>query len=216
MKGTLAVRAQPTAARIGAIILAGGRGSRMGGDIPKPLRMLAGRPLIAHVLDRLADLDPVVINAQDDGTFDAFGDGVAPDLRPGFEGPLAGIEAGLAWHAHDAEEDAASHVIVVPSDTPFLPQTLKDRLLAEATPTEIVVARHGGRLHPTVALWPVALLSTLSQWLDDERPRALRAFLDHAGYRTVPFGDGTDAAPDDPFFNINTLDDLSRAEDRFG
>ncbi|RFC62939.1 molybdenum cofactor guanylyltransferase [Fulvimarina endophytica] len=198
----------------GAVILAGGRGSRMGEGEPKPLRILAGRPLIAHVADRLGAIRPVVVNAPADGSFDAYGDHVAPDLRSGFQGPLAGIEAGMDWLG--AEDERMTHALVLPSDTPFLPNDLVPLLLAEASSSRVLVASHRGRLHPTVSLWPITLLSTLAEWLDDERPRAIRAFLDHAGYRTVSFDDlAGDWGPEgDPFANVNTPEDLAQAERR--
>ncbi|MER0239350.1 molybdenum cofactor guanylyltransferase [Fulvimarina sp. MAC8] len=201
--------------RAGAIILAAGRGSRMGEDgEPKPLRNLAGRPMIAHVVERLAGISPILVNAPADGTFDKFGDAVVPDIRAGFQGPLAGIETGLS--ALDTDYEETTHALVFPSDTPFLPQDVAARLIAEASEREIIAAEHGGRLHPTVSLWPVTLLSTLTRWLDDERPRALRHFLGHVGYRTISFdGDGRNEGID-PFANINTPEELAVAERSFG
>ncbi|MEN3793888.1 molybdenum cofactor guanylyltransferase MobA [Fulvimarina sp. MAC3] len=198
--------------RAGAIILAGGRGSRMGDGDPKPLRSLAGRPMIAHVIERLHGLSPILVNAPADGSFDAFGDAVVPDIRKGFQGPLAGIETGLT--TLDEDYEGTTHALVLPSDTPFLPRDVATRLLAQASEREIVAAEHGGRLHPTVSLWPVTLLSTLTQWLDDERPRALHRFFDHVGYRTVAFDDNENGDGFDPFANINTPEDLAEAANR--
>ncbi|EAU40046.1 molybdopterin-guanine dinucleotide biosynthesis protein A [Fulvimarina pelagi HTCC2506] len=197
--------------RAGAIILAAGRGSRMGEEgEPKPLRRLAGRPMIAHVVERLAGYTPILVNAPADGSFDAFGEQVVPDVRAGFQGPLAGIEAGLSTLEKYHEE--ITHAIILPSDTPFLPIDIASRLVTAAKEREIVSVESGGRLHPTVALWPVTLLSTLSRWLDDERPRALRHFLKHVGYSTIAFNPEWGTSGPDPFSNINTPEELAAAE----
>lgn len=200
--------------KAGAIILAAGRGSRMGDGDPKPLRSLAGRPMISHVIERLEGISPILVNAPADGSFDRFGDLVVPDIRAGFEGPLAGIETGLS--VLDGEYEGVSHALVLPSDTPFLPRDVAARLMAEASEREIIAAERGGRLHPTVSLWPVTLLSTLSKWLDDERPRALRHFLAHVGYRTVAFDGDDESHGADPFANINTPDELAEAARHLG
>src|SRR4051794_24267998 len=97
------------------LILAGGRGRRMGG-VDKGLQVLRGKPMIAWVLARIApQVDEVLINAnQNLGEYRRFGPRVVPDGISGFAGPLAGLQAGL---------DAAEHLLVAtcPCDSPFLP-----------------------------------------------------------------------------------------------
>ncbi len=147
-------RSSATFVRPAGLILAGGRGTRMGGGTPKPLRLLSDRPLIAHVADRLRGVvDPLLLNANDAAAYEAFGLPVVPDLRPGFQGPLAGIETGLAYLAHNGGPD---RLLTLAGDTPFLPKDILAHF--PDTPDRPVVARHRGRLHPTVGLWPVAVL----------------------------------------------------------
>lgn len=185
------------------MILAGGLSRRMGG-VDKCLLPLGDRPLLAHVIERLRpQVGTLALNANGDATrFEHFGLNVVPDDAADFAGPLAGILAALDW-AHGMQP-SVSAVMTVPADTPFLPRDLAARLKASGAPA---LARSGGRVHPVVGLWPLALR--------DDLRRALRA----AGVRKVE--DWTrrldpaivDFAVEaiDPFFNINTPDDLIRA-----
>src|SRR5919108_422575 len=109
---------------VSGIVLAGGLGRRMGG-VDKGLQLLHGRPMIAHVLARLApQVDDIVINAnQNHERYAAFGHRVVPDEIGGFAGPLAGLHAGLRAVSHPL-------AVTVPCDSPFLPEDLVARLHA--------------------------------------------------------------------------------------
>ena len=198
----------PGGIRIGAL-LAGGRGTRLRrGD--KGLVEVAGRPMITRVHARLApQVDRIVVNANGDPQrFRFLGAPVIPDsfMDAGGAGPLAGIHAALAWAAQEAGPSAS--VITVPVDAPFLPTDLVSRLeeSRRSTETEISVASSGGRRHPVVACWPVTLLAGLREALDDG-VRKIDAFT--SAYR-VSVAEWQDS-PVDPFFNVNTAEDLSRA-----
>lgn len=191
------------------MVLAGGRGTRMGAGPSKPLRLLGGVPLIQHVLVRLEEFcRPVLINARNRKPYEALGYRVVHDLREGYPGPLAGIEAGL--HELSQRSERTTHLLVLPADTPFLPRSLLAPFHAHETVPSI--AALGERLQPTVGLWPLSILPTLSQWLDDGRSLAIRAFLDHTDLVVVPFQPSVDAPNGDPFFNVNTQADLAEAE----
>jgi len=188
--------------RIFGVILAGGKGRRMGGA-DKALLSLAGRPLLAHVLDRLEpQVEQVLISANGDPSrFAAFGCELVPDAAP--QGPLSGILAALIR----AKALGATHLVSTPVDTPFLPGDLTPQLLlaAETSPEGIALARAEDGDHPATALWPVAL-----------RP-ALAEFLGAGGAKVTRFTDAHCAArarfPDArAFLNINTPDDLAEAE----
>ena len=191
------------------LILAGGRGIRMGVGLPKPLRLLSGRPMVAHVADRLhSTVDPLLLNTGDAAAYEMLGLQVVPDLRPNFQGPLAGIEAGLE---HLARYDGPALLLTLPGDTPFLPQDIVMHF--PAVTDRPVVARHRGRLHPTVGLWPVDLLPVLSAWLDDSgNNRSIRAFLGTIDFSMTDVPDEPGAPGGDPFFNVNTAEDLAVAE----
>ena len=187
-----------------AIILAGGRATRMGGG-DKGLLLLADQPLMAHVIARLApQCDPLAINANGDpARFSQFGLAVLPDTLPGQPGPLAGVLAGMEW----AAAMGAPAVITAAADTPFLPEDLAERLQASAGASGLCLAACGGQLHPTFGLWPTALRHDLRAALMGGL-RKLRLWASNHGANTAPFP----ATPFDPFFNINTPEDLVEAQ----
>ncbi|WP_128514912.1 molybdenum cofactor guanylyltransferase MobA [Tabrizicola thermarum] len=188
--------------RIFGVILAGGEGRRMGG-VDKALVPLAGRPLIAHVLDRLEpQVERVLISANGDpARFAGFGCSVLPDARP--QGPLSGVLAALTL----AAELGATHVVSTPVDTPFLPGDLVPHLLlaAENAPEGLAIASDETGDHPATALWPLGLAPALAEFLGSGEARVLRfAEAHHAARARFP-----DARA---FRNLNTPDDLAAAE----
>jgi len=188
-----------------AVVLAGGRATRMGGG-DKALRPFAGATLLDAVLGRIApQVRAVAISANGDpARFAAWGLPVLPDPVPDRRGPLAGVLAGLHWAA-SAHRDVR-FLLSVPTDTPFLPPDLVAGLSAAGT-AGVAVAESGGRLHPVVALWPVTLADALAATLDGGE-RRVWAGIAALGMTAVPFPDGAD----DPFRNVNTPDDLAAAE----
>ncbi|MCQ0987924.1 molybdenum cofactor guanylyltransferase [Jiella marina] len=191
------------------LILAGGKGRRMGGATPKPLVELQGRPLIAHVIERLdGSVEPLWIAAPPISGYERFELTIRPDMRPGFLGPLAGIEAGLTALEGSAHTD---RLLVTPSDTPFIPRNIAS-LLDAAYSNRPVIARHGGHLQPAVGLWPVAALPDLRQMLDAGGRLAIRDLLASIGHETVDIPSEPDAPDQNPVFNVNTPTDLETAE----
>jgi len=194
------------------VILAGGKARRMGGG-DKCLLPLAGRPILEHVLARLApQVEALAINANGDpARFDGLSLPVIADSVPGFAGPLAGVLAGLDW----AAGRGASHIVTAAADTPFLPLDLVARLSAavqaSGMPIALAAAPHAGRgrvRHPTFGLWPVALRGDLRRALG-EGVRKVVLWTDRHGAAEALF-----AQPGpDPFFNVNTPEDLARAEE---
>lgn len=191
------------------IILAGGRATRMGGG-DKGFRSVAGRRLIDHVIERLADqCAPLAINANGDpARFAEFGLPILPDSLPDHPGPLAGVLAGLDW----AAGIGADAIVTVAADTPFFPHDLVVRLRAVAGPSGLALAASRdaeGRLwqHPTFGLWPVALRDDLRAALQGGLRKIVLWTERHgAGIAEFP------SDPFDPFFNINTPEDIAEAE----
>src|SRR5262245_20758603 len=147
--------------KLPAVILAGGRATRMGGG-DKGLTELAGRPLLAHVIERIVpQAGPVALNANGDpARFDEFGLPVIRDTVTGFAGPLAGILAGMERASRTENSD---YLISVAGDTPFLPTDLVARLeKATSGNHTIALASSAGRTHPVFGLWPLALRDDLS------------------------------------------------------
>lgn len=190
-----------------AVILAGGQARRMGGG-DKALLTLAGRPLLLHVLDRIEpQAAGLCLNANGEADrFARFGVPVVADSVEGFVGPLAGVLAGLDWAAQRGHD----HVVSVAADTPFFPPDLVPYLMMGLDDGLICLAVTGGHVHPTFGVWPVALRDDLRAALNGGTRRVLDWTEKH-GATTVAFP----ATDPDPFFNINTPDDLALAETYF-
>ncbi|AWC23772.1 Molybdenum cofactor guanylyltransferase [Aminobacter sp. MSH1] len=197
------------AGQIAGLILAGGRSSRMGGT-DKTLLPLGGRPMIRHVLDRLRpQAAPIAINTNaDPALFTSFGAEIIADTIAGYQGPLAGILAGMEWAA---QKPGSSHVLSVAGDTPFFPADLAKQLASCGS--RGAVAASNGRVHPTFALWPLSLRDALAAFLESGDTRRVMTFIEQAGLGVVEFpNEQFGARTVDPFFNINTPEDLAEAE----
>lgn len=191
-----------------AIILAGGRATRMGGG-DKPLHMLGDQPMLHHVIARLRpQCGAIALNANGDGTrFAAYRLPVIADSLPDYPGPLAGILAGMDW----AAGQNAKAVLTVAGDTPFFPHDLTEKLAASDNGQHPVLAASrdaDGNLmqHPIFGLWPTRLRGELREYLMAGH-RRVRDFADQNGARIAIW----DAENVDPFFNVNAPADLARA-----
>jgi len=201
------------------VILAGGRATRMGGG-DKGLLPLGCGIILTHVIARLSpQVAGLALNANGDpARFAGLGLPVLPDPVADHPGPLAGILAGLDWAAGEGAET----VVTVAADTPFFPCDLVPRLLraAEGQAHPLVLAatpdtdgektrsmsRAGLVRHPTFGLWPVALRDDLRAALEGGLRKVVMWTEKHGGREAV-FDD-----PGDPFFNVNTPDDLAAAQ----
>jgi len=190
------------------LVLAGGLARRMGGG-DKARIAIGGVTILQRVL---ACLKPqcarVIINANGDPA--RFADtqlAVVADSVPDFAGPLAGILAGLDWAAANAPQ--CEWLASVPGDCPFLPGDLVMRLHAVriAAETPLACAGSGEWRHPVVALWPVALREDLRHALVGEGLRKIEIWTARHGVAVADWP----AEPVDPFFNVNTPEDASRA-----
>lgn len=195
----------PQESRLIGVLLAGGRSTRMGGG-DKALLALGGRPLLAHVVERARpQVGRLVLNVNGDpARFAGFGLEIAPDSVPGFAGPLAGVLAALEWAR--ARSPAADSVLSFPADSPFLPRDLASRLVGLGAP--LARARSAGRAHPVAALWSVALADDLRRALIEDGVRKIEAWTARHSCAEAEWP----VDPVDPFFNVNTPDDLAEAE----
>lgn len=196
-----------TRMEMAGLVLAGGLSRRMQGADKSDLH-LAGTPLWRNALDRLApQVSALMINANSaPDRFAGTGLPVLPDTISGHKGPLAGVLAGLRY----AEtHNAISHVVSVAVDTPFFPADLAASLAAQAgNDATIVIATSGGNRHPVFGLWPVACAHDLERWLRTSDTMKVMAFV---GRHAHAFADFEIVDGRDPFFNINTPEDLATA-----
>ena len=184
------------------LVLAGGMGRRMGG-IDKGLVVLDGRPMVAHVIERLTrQVGAIVINAnQNVERYAALGYPVVRDAIGGFAGPLAGLHAGLS-------AATTPYVVTSPCDSPFLPLDLVARLAdgLESAGAELAVAHTFAQPHPVFALVEREVLPHLTAFLESGG-RKIDAWYATLHVAAVQFDDCADA-----FRNITTPDELAAAE----
>lgn len=172
------------------------------GNVDKGLAELDGKPMVAHVIARLApQVADVVINAnQNLDRYAKFGYAIVPDDIGGFAGPLAGLHAGMT-------HTLSPYVVTVPCDSPFLPTDLVRRLAAQlaAEDAEVAVARTFAQPHPVFALVKRDVLPHLADFLADGG-RKVDAWYDTLRVVEVAFDDDEAA-----FRNINTVTELAAA-----
>src|SRR5438552_17959303 len=191
------------------LVLAGGLARRMGGGDKTRIR-IGDKTILERVLARLKpQCAAVILNANGDpARFADTGLPVVADSVPGFAGPLAGILAGLDWAS--AHAPAITDVASVPGDCPFLPGDLVARLSAarQAAGVPLACARSGEWRHPVVGLWPVALREDLRKALFEEGLHKIETWTARHGVAIAEWPD----TPVDPFFNVNTPEDVAAAE----
>ncbi|WP_105382183.1 molybdenum cofactor guanylyltransferase MobA [Neorhizobium alkalisoli] len=191
------------------LILAGGKSSRMGTD--KALLEIGGDTILGHTVRRLGpQVREIALNAPE-GFPNPVGLRLVPDRMGNQVGPLAGVLSGLRDII--ARGLPATHLLTVPSDTPFFPTDLVTRLEAGTDDARtIVIPASGERDHPVFGLWPLAIADDLETWLSNPENRRIKTFLHRHRQVTVKFPMiETASGPFDPFFNINTPEDLAEA-----
>lgn len=194
---------------IPGIILAGGLAKRMGGG-DKCLLPLGGKTLLQRCVERAQpQTQPLLLNANGSSLrFARTRLPVIADLISSFPGPLAGIHAGLVYMSE--HQPACEWLASFACDTPFFPLDLVSRLqqAAQDQDAQIIVARCDGRVHPIFGLWHVSLAAHIEQLLAQGKSPRIQEWI--ATQKTV-YVDFV-SADYDPFFNINTPQDLYTAE----
>jgi molybdenum cofactor guanylyltransferase len=191
------------------LILDGGLARRMGGA-DKGLLALGGKPMLAHVVERLRpQCGALVLSANGDpARFASFGMPVVADDPSGFAGPLAGVLAGLEFCTRSLSR--ATHVASLAADMPFAPRDFVVRLreARRAAGAEVAVAASGGRTHHVAALWPVDCAAALRRALEQDGVRKVESFAARLRVAVAEWP----SEPLDPFFNVNAVEDLELAE----
>lgn len=189
---------------IPVVILAGGEGRRIGGG--KPDRRLAGKTLLDHAIAEAGSYSATVAISVGEGVHLPSGDLAIVHDEGDAKGPIAGLMAALKF----AAAQGADHVMIVPCDTPFLPDDLLRRLHEALGDANAAVARSAAQLHSACSLWSVGAADLLPDYLAQGR-RSLIGFAEMVGYAAAEWP----AAESDRFMNINTATDLLRAEQIF-
>ena len=183
---------------VSAIILAGGRGSRMNG-VDKGLVKLQQQPLVQHVINRLApQVDEILINANREiAQYKAFNLPILQDENPEFIGPLAGFSLGLQHGKHD-------YLLTTPCDSPLIPADLASRLMQSLIKenADIAVAKSGGYVHPVFCLMKKSVLPSLTTFIAQGN-RKVNLWQKSLALTEVTFDDC-----DDAFVNVNTVEEL--------
>lgn len=192
---------------ITGVILAGGLAKRMGGG-DKCLLPLGGKTLLQRSIERAQpQVSELILNANGNSLrFARSRLPVIADLFEGFPGPLAGIHAALTFM--DERNPNNEWLASFACDTPFFPRDMVQQLLAASGDSQLVVARSKDRVHPIFALWHASMLSKVEQRLQKGDTPRLQEWIEDFKPVYVDFP----AAAYDPFFNINTPQDLYSAE----
>ncbi len=193
------------------VILAGGLSRRMEGS-EKTLLKLQGDTLISGVANKLGKQVPnIILNANGDtDRFSMLNLNVQADTVKGFAGPLAGVLAGMRWAQKNSN---ATHIISAAADTPFFPDDYAQEMLvmANGLNAEIALAASNNNRHPVFGLWPINLADELEYFLVDEENRKVMLFVERYSNCIVEFKNLQNDI--DPFFNVNTPNDMKVAEE---
>jgi molybdopterin-guanine dinucleotide biosynthesis protein A len=190
------------ASGVAVVVLAGGRGRRIGGG--KPFRMLGQQRLIDRAIERARDFsERVAVSVTKAGELADCAVPQIADPQPDW-GALGGLAAGLDF----AVGAGAELLLTLPCDSPFLPDDLLTRLRDALGPDQkAAIPASGDQLHVACGLWRVGVCSLLADYAA-EGGRSLHGLAERVGFAEVRWN----AQPLDPFFNINTEQDLEHAE----
>ena len=192
-----------------AVILTGGKSSRMGGGI-KSLKKFNNKLIFDRIFENLQNqVQKIIINSNDlENLFINYNVEIIKDSIKGFLGPLAGIHAALEWLTEN--EPHIKWLISVPGDTPFIPNDLVKQLLDKAKKDkhQIVLAQSNKKTHPIIGLWHLSLYQSLKNDLNS----GVRKILDWASKHQLGYVEFSNFKYD-PFFNINFKEDIIKAQE---
>ncbi|WP_421760147.1 molybdenum cofactor guanylyltransferase [Devosia sp.] len=195
---------------VAAVILAGGRGERLGGAIKSELRV-GGERLLDRALAVLAQCSPILVaHGRLDPGLLALPPGVEPiaDLQGDYAGPLAGVAAAI--DALKRWDKPPAHLVAVAVDSPLLPADYVSRLLEGIGEADAAIASYGGQIYPTNSIWRVAAFADLTDRIvAGTAPHSLKRLAFEVSGREIAWPLSADG---DPFANVNTLEDLAELE----
>ncbi len=196
-----------------AVILAGGRGERLGGALKSELIVGGGR-LLDRVAARLAECEPLLVShGRHDAGLLRLGPGMVAvaDLEGEYGGPLAGVCAAVDWLQRSGARGGL--LVTVAVDTPFLPLNYVERLVgALVGGAAAAVAAHGGQVYPTNAIWRLDALEELPERVRrGTAPHSPKRLAAELGAKIADWSAGN--APN-PFANVNTPEELEEMRRR--
>ena len=189
------------------VILAGGRSKRFGGGF-KTFSLIHKKTILEIIIEKLKkNKIEILINANENHPkFNKTELPIIVDKKKGFLGPLAGIHASIDKCINDYPNK--EWVFTVPSDTPFLPENILEKFCNKIkTDSEILIARSNNKIHPVVSMWNINLFKSIEIELNQNR-RKIMTWVEKHNFTFVDF----DYQTVDPFFNVNTIEDLKIAE----
>ena len=191
------------------VILSGGLSSRMGGGI-KSFKKFNKKTIFDRILERtILQTKHIIINTNENNIkFNEYDFPIIKDKLTGHLGPLAGIHTSLHWIKYNIPQ--IEWLVSVPSDTPFFPKDLVNKLYLKALENnkKIVLAKSNDKIHPVIGLWKFDLLENLEENLK-KGTRKIMLWVQSHSYDTQNF----DQEFFDPFFNINSREDLIQAKE---
>ena len=189
-----------------ALIMIGGQSIRMGGGI-KSLLEFNKKNIFDRILERLTpQIKKIIINCNtEEEKLAKYQLPIIKDLKKGYLGPLAGIHSAMSWGFNNVPE--VEWLITLPGDTPFIPDDIISKFQKKISKnTKIILAQSNNRTHPTIGAWHISLFMNLDKHLDIGTRKILRWAelypIEFINYNFQTY---------DPFFNINTKDDLEKA-----
>lgn len=189
--------------RVGVVVLAGGRATRMGGN-DKGLLRLGTEPLVAVCLDRVGSVQVKCVSANRNvDAYRSMVENVFEDCIGGFSGPLAGVHAAVKHLTGIVDA-----VVSIPCDSPFFPKDVVERLtktLIDNPDSGCAAIKAGGRFEPGFAIYRVGLLEQLETYLT-ENGRRVRQFLESQNVRWCEYEQA------EAFRNLNTPEELAAAQ----
>ena len=194
--------------KILGLILAGGLSRRMGGK-NKFLKKKNKNNIIDLIISRAEKQVPnLILNTNDKIPYlSKFKLKEIPDLIKGYHGPLVGILSGMEWAKKQKEK--IDYLATFSCDAPFFPDNLIKKLSNEITNKnlDIVIPKYKNQKHPVFGLWSLDLIDSLKKYLFEEKMKKIDTWIFKNNYKIIDF----ENKEYDPFFNINTPEDLEKA-----
>ena len=186
------------------VILAGGKSNRFGEDKSKV--KLNDKTLLEHTFNKIkSKFDKIVIvsNSKSQNNYITITDCIDGQL-----GPLVGVLSAMKWIKKN--NYSYKWIATFPCDTPFFDISLVDKFVEASKKNDSMLyfAKSGEKRHNIFGLWSLKLLENLETDIIKNNHRKVEKWANKIGVKTIDIL----YKEIDPFFNINTKEDLAEAE----